>query len=262
MMTNVVKTEVVKRGPTALVKRGRPPKALEVAGVKTMPDRIKTIAEYHRAAESSACQAVLYAILCGMELIAARKEVPKGDWLTWVQVNCPFEQRTAYKYEEAAKRKAREIPQLLKMRAFVTGVAPSLMAEKDRLQLVAFIQDATDGDTLGSILGKTDRTYDHIGGNAKLREWLAEHYPESKVRAVEDLAEKQRKEWDAFQDGQRAEAAARKNVLDRNAWTKAISEVMNLANKRKYAILTRGEIEHSAALLQDIRNKLLEALRK
>ena len=95
-----------------------------------------------------------------------------------------------------------------------------------------------------------------------MREWLAEHYPESKVKAVEDLTAKQRQEWDEHEAGQRADLAARKNAIDRNNWNQALSTVMALVEKRKFAILTTGEIEHSAALLQDLRTKLLDDLKE
>ena len=120
---------VVKAVPKALVKRGRPPKALEVTGIKSLPDRVKAIDQYHRAAQTCAAQAVIYGVLCGMELIAARKEVPDGEWVDWLKGNVPFAQGTAYKYEEAARRKTPEIEKLMKVMGFSAGVAPHLLTE-------------------------------------------------------------------------------------------------------------------------------------
>lgn len=246
----------------AVVRRGRPPKAVELAGKRSLPERITRITQYHRAAQARASEAVLYAVLCGMELIAARQDVPEGDWGLWIESNCPFTRMTAFSYEKAAKEKARELPKLKELCGFTEGMAPHLLNEEQHQQLVAVIQDGTDGETLSSILGKGPRTYDHIGGNAKLREWLAEHHPESKAKAVEQLPDEQRQAWQEHEAGQRADLASRKNALLRNDWNKAISALKALIDCGKFAILTRGEIEHSAALLQDLRSRLVDELKE
>ena len=247
----------------AVVKRGRPPKAVELAGKRSLPERITRMTQYHKAAQARASEAVLYAILCGMELIAARQDVAEGDWGLWVETNCPFEIATAYRYEEAAKRKTRDIPKLKTLCGFSDGLPPHLLSNEQHEQLVLAIKDETAGETLSSILGRSERTYDHIGGNAKLREWLSQKYPESRVKAVEDLTAKQRAEWEEHETGQRAVLAERKNALDRADWNKALSTVMTMIERRKFmAILTRGEIEHGAALLQDMRAKLIGELKE
>lgn len=247
----------------AVQKRaGRPPKALAAVGAKPLRERVALIVDHHAQAQTHAAQAVLHAIFCGMELIAARREVPDGEWTPWIETNVPFSSSTVYKYMDAAEKQTKAIPELTKIAGWSLGVSPATLPEKQRLQLIQAVSEATDGETMAAILGKGKRTYDHIGGNAKLRAWLAEHHPESKARAVEELTEEQVEEWEEYEAQQRAVLAERKNALDRSDWNGALANLNRLIERRKFAILTRTEIENSAAILQDMREALLKELRK
>lgn len=139
---DMVEAEVLpaRRGP------GRPPKVLEIVGDKTLPERADQIRVYHQSAMTAAAQTAMYAILCGMELLAARAQIAHGRWEQWVMENCPFAPVTAWRYMQAAQNKMKDIPNL-SARKDLLLTAPHLLAEKDRKLLVDSVKDAVDGQS-------------------------------------------------------------------------------------------------------------------
>ncbi|GEM_PF-5082565 len=53
---------------------------------------------FHRLAMQSAREAVLYAALCGLELMRVRAGMPRGEWLPWLEEHFPGSARTAQRY--------------------------------------------------------------------------------------------------------------------------------------------------------------------
>ncbi len=131
-----------KRGP------GRPANILKIAPPRPMPERIRVINEYHQCLMATFAQGAMYAILIGFELHAARATVQHGEWEGWVAANCEFHPATAWRYMQAAERKAKDIPNLARVQDFALGVAPHALAQKQREELFDCVRQATDGETI------------------------------------------------------------------------------------------------------------------
>ena len=67
----------------------------------------RPINEAHRMALESAETAVDYAIRCGQLLAKKKKNVPRGEWVSWVNNNYEFSWASAKIYMKAATQKAR-----------------------------------------------------------------------------------------------------------------------------------------------------------
>lgn len=135
--------------PEPIVKKvGRPSKLVRIAPDRPMPKRVKTIAEYHQAVIGCLAQGAFYAVMCGMELHAANRAVPHGEWETWLKENCPFSGDTARHYMSAAERKMGRINQLKAVSLFSLGVSPQSLSAEQRAKLLACVRDATDGESV------------------------------------------------------------------------------------------------------------------
>ena len=62
----------------------------------------------HRAAQQAARKTITHVLKAGELLIEAKAKVQHGEWLSWLQQNCTFSERTAQTY----MRVAREYPKL------------------------------------------------------------------------------------------------------------------------------------------------------
>jgi hypothetical protein len=116
---------------------------MEIVETRTLPQRAKKIGEYHKAAMTAAAYTAVYAVLCGLELLAARAQVRHGNWDTWVEDNCPFNRVTAWRYMQAAERKAKDLPNVYG-RKHLLDTHPHLLPEKDRAELITAVTDAVD----------------------------------------------------------------------------------------------------------------------
>ena len=145
---------------------GRPAKILSMVPSRTLAARIKAINDYHYSSEAAYGQACQYAVLCGMELLAAKEQAPHGEWLPWVEKNCEFERTTAFRYMQLADR---AIPVIQKQYpAFCNlsqEVAAYLMKPEARKLLLSAVSEMTDHRTiqelqleLGIIKPKVDGT--------------------------------------------------------------------------------------------------------
>jgi Protein of unknown function (DUF3102) len=128
---------------------GRPHKVLTVVPVRVLVDRAIAINQYHNNAAAAYAQASFYAVMCGMELMAARTAMAHGEWLPWVEKNCEFEKTAAYKYMMIAEK---ALP-LIQKHYPVLGdgsaiVAPSLMKKNAREKFIAAVSEMTDGQTI------------------------------------------------------------------------------------------------------------------
>lgn len=128
---------------------GRPAKVLSVVPKRTEAERIRMVNHYHDNHKAALLQACNYALLCGMELLAARAEIKHGEWLPWIEKNCKFSQPTAYKYmtlaEGAMPVLKAQYPELLEG---AEQVAPSLMKVAERKALVEAVSQMVDGRTI------------------------------------------------------------------------------------------------------------------
>ena len=154
----------------AIAKRpvGRPGNILRLTEDRPLPERIKVIADYHEAARATLAQGAMYALLCGFELHAAHAQVGRyGNWEKWVESNCPFSLSTAWRYMQAAERKAKDIPNLALVKDFALGVSPHLLAPAKRDQLFDIVRTATDGESIRQLyldLGLIKGPHKNAGG--------------------------------------------------------------------------------------------------
>lgn len=136
---------------TQLEKRpvGRPAKITLAVPQRTLAERARVVNSYHNSAAAAYAQASFYAVLCGLELMAARTSVEHGEWLPWIERNCEFDPRTSQKYmalaEKALPVLQKRYPELLNGTA---QVAPSLMREDARKRFVSAVAEMTDHRTI------------------------------------------------------------------------------------------------------------------
>ena len=128
---------------------GRPPKILSMVPKRALADRANIINDYHYSAEAAYGQACRFAVLCGMELLAAKEQAPHGEWLPWIEKNCTFSQPTAFRYMQLATK---ALP-IIEKRYPVFGdldnaVAPSMMNRKERELLLSAVREMTDQVTI------------------------------------------------------------------------------------------------------------------
>ena len=245
--------EAVLVDPDAAPKgRGRPAKILALAGARTLAERATAVNEYHLHFQSAAGQAVGFAALAGMELLAARAEVRHGLWLDWVGENCAFSDDTARRYMTLAERLAPQLAEGSHTRRLL-GVAPSAMTEESRASLTAALQAAADGQTLtgiyesmGIVRGPREIK---IGGNAALVAWLREHHPGIRATKRADLPEAIRQEYERWAVEQRAEKKG-VDVADLEAMEAAATFEHLVAGLREYALVTKRYVHLDAAALQ------------
>src|SRR5690349_21749875 len=74
-----------------------PEKAVAVVPLRDRRDRIVT---YHTGSKRSAQQQIVYAFLCGLELVQTKEQLGHGKFLPWCKDNLPDDcsQRTATNY--------------------------------------------------------------------------------------------------------------------------------------------------------------------
>jgi hypothetical protein len=128
---------------------GRPSKLTVMVPQRTLDERARAVNNYHNSAAAAYAQASFYAVLCGLELMAARNSVPHGEWLPWVERNCEFERMTAHRYMALADKALpviqKRYPDLLNGAA---QVAPSLMLADSRKRLISAVSEMTDHRTI------------------------------------------------------------------------------------------------------------------
>jgi hypothetical protein len=116
---------------------------------RTLEARAQSINDYHYSAEAAYGQACRFAVLCGMELLAAKEQVNHGEWLPWVERNCMFEQGAAYKYMALATKALPIIEKQFPVFADLdNAVAPSMMKSKERELLLSAVREMTDQKTI------------------------------------------------------------------------------------------------------------------
>ena len=113
---------------------------------RSLSDRAAKVNEYHNSAAAAYAQASYFAVLCGLELLAARAQVHHGEWLPWIAANCEFNERTAQRYISIAEL---AMPRLQGGQpAAYIDVAPSQMSATDRKALVKSVADLTEGKSI------------------------------------------------------------------------------------------------------------------
>jgi len=128
---------------------GRPPKIATLVPSRTLAERARLVNEFHNRALEHYGRASCNALLCGLELMAARLVIHHGEWLPWIEKNCEFEKTAVYKYiaiaEASLPTLQKRYPELLE---YAGGMAPSQLKAADRKQLVAAVREWTAGKTI------------------------------------------------------------------------------------------------------------------
>ncbi len=136
--------------PPSKMQRGRKTRALALTPARDIEGRTKEIIRHHEAAGQHAVMASVHAALAGLELQAARAELPHGEFERWVEASIPFTTRTAQRYMALAEG----IKKLCTKTTHVSflenlfSVAPSELPEKNRAALIETLAKATDGQSL------------------------------------------------------------------------------------------------------------------
>jgi hypothetical protein len=135
----VIEAEVVgKEEKSFLPVKG----ILAVAPDRPIDQRIYMINRYHNAAMTCLAQGAAYALLCGFELHAARAQIGHGGWIKWVEAHCKFHRSSAWRYMEAAERKAPEIANVARVQHLrLLDRAAEGMSDEERQQVIDVVTD-------------------------------------------------------------------------------------------------------------------------
>jgi len=255
----VVEADAVERtGP------GRPAKVLEMVPDRTLPERAQVIGEYHESARAAGAQAVLYAIMAGFELMAARAQLRHGQWEAWLKAHCPVHPATAWRYMELAERRTKQLPNLARVQDLTRQLAPHEWTPAQREQVMAAVRDATVGESVKQLyldLGIVKGDPYQAGGFAPLISWLRKEFPDCKARRVEDLPPEIRAEWEEHLKRLRAEIGMEEQAKVRKTWGRALDKLFRLVEKRSFACLTPEEIQHAAGLCRDMHRALCDHMK-
>jgi hypothetical protein len=248
--------------------RGRPRSYLKIVEERSPEERIQSIRDHHFAVHTSMAQAAMHAVLCGFELMAAKKDVGHGGFEEWIEQNCPFCLRTARNYIQCAERKYKQIAEVKEVSDFAIGVAPSMLDDPQRQRLIEAVKDSTDGITIQQMyldLGVTKPPPKDRGGNAKLLSWLQDRYPEIDARREADLPADIRAEWQAQavvrSDKEQIAGLMRESAI--KFWHERPMELFQAADVSKsHARLPLECLEAAAVQLQTVREILLSEIRR
>lgn len=154
-------------------KRGRPNKILSMIP-RTLTEHAEKIKEYHFAATDHLAKGAMYAVLCGLELHAARARCEHGEWVPWVEKNCLFDRTTAWRYMSAAERVLAKISNVAQVQ-HLAELADGVMDDKKRQKLIAAVKDNVGDMTFRQLYLELGITKDsqHLptgapGGSVKL----------------------------------------------------------------------------------------------
>lgn len=124
---------------------GRPVAALSMVPSRDIRGRIATINDYHQSACAAMRDAAAYAVMAGLELIAAKSTLPHGSWDSWVNTNCEFNIRTAQRYMGLAER----LTAVGALKRALAGCPGGQVQTKgDRAAVLAAVGELTNGHEL------------------------------------------------------------------------------------------------------------------
>lgn len=208
----------------------------------------------------------------GIELLKLKEAVRlKGmNWGQWYKLNLAapkFDYRSARMYMEVGRAWLRRASGVLNTAPVLLRAPPSSMTDAQRdefLQAVSAVTTAQTWQQLQFDLGLAPAPAPSpvLGGNAGLLHWLKEQHPECKARKADDLPADLKAEWDAMQAKGRAELRQSANEARCRLFQKALDKLHTMIREEFHVALPRPQLEHSAALLGDIREALLERMRQ
>jgi len=148
---------------------------LKLVPPATVEERAGRIRTYFGHAGTAYAMSAFYAIMAGLELIAAKGQVEHGQWEEWVREKCGFNPSTGWRLMEAARRKAREIANLAHVQDFISeNTTLASLEATQRQALLDSVRDSTGGQSyrqllieLGMLVDPRNRGGDHGGGAAR-----------------------------------------------------------------------------------------------
>jgi len=235
---------------------------------------------YHRAAKSSAAMAIVYAAMAGRELIEWKKKAGHGRWLTWVENNCEFCDRTAERYialyegikdklaNSAHVRNLMNSTRVSDLNKLLERPPSELLPEETEI-LLKELRQATDGNSLRQLyfdLGIVSPPKEKGGAN-QLHQFLREHYPdhpEYLKMSLRDLPKEIQKAWnDDFKKSGIPVSEEFNRVSYQGLWRHLMMMLRDNALKKKtYSYLDRRELEEVHGTLIDVKKEIMEALKK
>ena len=99
----------------------KPPEAPASSELNALADEIRVEIA---AAEASWNSALEHAIAAGEKLIQAKKFVRHGEWLAWLEANCPVNERQAQNYMRLS-RNAKRVADLPSIREAIAELTPA-----------------------------------------------------------------------------------------------------------------------------------------
>lgn len=131
-------------------KAGRSSKTLAILPARNIEERGQEIIRHHEAARQHLAQSAVHAALAGLELQAARTEIPHGQFQKWVEDNFVFNADTASRYMRLADGIKRQISKASHVTLLedIFSAPPSELSKTKRDQLISTLAKATGDQTL------------------------------------------------------------------------------------------------------------------
>ena len=225
------------------------------------------ILNFHEYARRCGKLAVLYAARCGFELLAAKTKLAHGKFNKFKEeLGLPW--ATAYNYMcLAAEFEKRSNIQLVEYLKALKN--PTQVFSEQYIALTESIQKFTDGKTLTQLyfdwgIKSTAQT---LGGAHVLHAFLREHYPdhpEYLKMSLRDLPKDVQQAWEKLSGAGAVPTSEEANRrIYQYLWRNLVSSLReNGLTKKTYSYLMRDELEEVYGTLIDLKNEIMEALKK
>lgn len=172
-MTKTVELEIVSSGPPT-------------SAVVSLADRSARIRAYHDGCKRSAVGQAIYAVLCGLELNAAKDELAHGKFIAWREKNhSDISKSTAANYMNLAEAISTKSPTIGNFVAEPLQLTNGELPADQQNELLAALRDCTKGTTLTELFREFG-----IIKQPKRQSYTApkDQTPEEQARALEQQA--------------------------------------------------------------------------
>ena len=157
-------------------KVGRPSALIKLVGNKSIEARATAVAHHYKAAACHHAASGYHAVMAGVELLAAREQIPHGQWLPWLADNAPFSHDTARLLMEVANRTLTRAANVASARGLIEGRDVAQLDDGERTQLIATVREWSKNLSyrhllleMGVITAAKPRGGDHGGGKVRAK---------------------------------------------------------------------------------------------
>lgn len=273
----------MKKG-NAVIKAKQTPIEPEVLPPETkgseLSKQLKDLAEQVRAVKGLQAQMLGHIIgfaqcriAYGIELLKTKEAVrlQGGAWTSFYKEHLAapkFEHRYARMYMEVGRAWLKRAGSPVNAAVSYLNAAPASMTDDQRETFLAEVNGVTKAQTWQQLqmdlgLAPAQKPLPLLGGNAGLMAWLKEKHPECQARQAADLPAEIRAEWEAKQKEDRGAISQAANESKIRLLHKTIDQLQQLVERHQaHVLLSRPELERLVGTLGDVRDTMMEAMKK